>query len=165
MIMNIRVNNREVPFVNALLHLCINIRTEFVVHEYNDYSFKINTLQQRGSKIDPSYSCYNTKPILRLLQLVQAVRGFGMDNVQTPSIFMGDEGFERWDRLQNFQGEYRVKMALAYLGGMNFTFESDLLSVTEQKLEKLCEAYVLHEEDRRTSMKDWLEELTRKASV
>ncbi len=162
--MNIQVNGRQVPFLNALLHLCINIRTNFDVREYNEYSLEIDTKQQRGSKID-SYGCYNTKHILRLLQLVQAVRGFGMDHVHTPGIFMGSEGHERWGRLQKFQGEYKVKMALAYLGGMEMLFESDLLSVTEEKLEILCEAYVLHEEDRRTSMKDWLEALTRKAGL
>ncbi len=162
--MNIRVNDREVPFLNALLHLCINIRTKFGVREYDDCSLEIETKQQRGPKTD-LYACRNKKTILRFLQLVQAVRGFGMDNVPTPGIFMGIEGFKRWDRLQNFQGDNRVKMALAYLGGMEFTFEDDVLHVTEQDLENICTAYALHEEDRRTSMKAWLEELTRKDHV
>lgn len=99
--------------------------------------------------------------MLRLLQIVHTVRGFGMDNVQMPIIFMGDQGAARWIRLHEFKGEHKVKMALAYLGGMEFFFQNDCLPVTEADLEKVCKAYVLHEEDRRTPMKDWLQELTR----
>lgn len=154
----INLLGREVPFANALLHLaeCLLYR-DFKVVDYGIQHLTITAGQSTAR-----YSSNHMTGLVRLLQLVQAVQSFGMDDVPIPPVFRGEQGFVRWDRLQSFQGEQKVKTALAYLGGMDFFFQNDHVFLNEAPLEKVCEAFVLFEEDRRTPMKAWLEKLTKK---
>lgn len=152
----IKVNGQDVPLYNALLHICgFHLQHKFDVREYNEYAVELET--NSAGKVERSnYGAYNTGFMLHILQLVQAVRGFGMDNVHSPL------KPEQVDWLGQFTGENKVKVALGMLGRCwyhpNYVCQNF-------SLEQVCEAYALHAHDRRVLMQEWLVMMSMKKLV
>jgi hypothetical protein len=149
------VNSSVLSLEMALHHISkYHLQHKFDVVDYNDYSIRLAT-NTKGKTMESTYGGHNTGWVLHILQLVQAVRGFGMDNVNCPLKPI------QLDWLEKFTGDPKDKVVAA-LGMLGRSHLHPLYLFENFNFEQVCEAYALHAEDRAVSMMDWLEMMPKK---
>ncbi len=147
----IKINGmRTYPLIEALKSIAnFLIEPGFDVEESNEKLLRVCARDERGK----SFCWYEGEPgeMNHLLQLCKAILGKGMGHVPTPLVF--SLNIARWDHLQGFKGDKKIKVALGMLGGA----EHHPDDIIHFDLEHVLQAYAMHAEDPRVSMSKWLE--------
>lgn len=158
------VNTKPKDFATALADLCIcHLQFENTHVIDNDaQTLRIKTEQVGGTTYNV-FSADKPDHMLPLLQVTEAALGVEMDHFDSAPMFLEKGGQQKWEYFKKWeQCQRKVKMVIAHLGGMPLGTHLDNVRLASCNIEQLCLAYTMHLEDRRVSMSEWLEELTRK---
>lgn len=161
----IDVNGRYIPLYNGVLHLAVAHLNEGKsdVRSYGRNVLELSRNNHGETRTD-SYGSRHVEHILPLLQLTQAVRGFGMENIPTPAVFLDRMVYQV--HLQQLKGEVKTKAAMLYLGHYELHNPgAAALAAMDLDLERVCEVFALHIEDNRVSITEWLTMIPLKKKV
>lgn len=155
----ISVNTKPKDLAAALADLCIcHLQFENTrVTDHDAQTLRIKTEQTGGTTYNV-FSADNPHHMLPLLQLTEATLGIEMDHFDVAPMFLGKGGQKKWEYFKRWeQCQRKVKVVIAHLGGLPLGTHLDNVRLASYNIEQLCLAYVMHIEDSRVSMAEWLQ--------